>query len=43
MISSVQKGEGGSFKLEEVMYAVDTAIEKASEIREKVLEVIKAG
>jgi len=43
MISSVQKGEGGSFKLEEVMYAVDTAIKKASEIREKVLEAVKAG
>ncbi len=42
-ISSVQKGEGGSFKLEEVMYAVDTAIEKASEIREKVLEAIRGG
>ena len=43
MISSVQKGEGGSFKLEEVMYAVDTAIEKASEIREKVLEAVRGG
>lgn len=43
MISSVQKGEGGSFKLEEVMYAVDKAIEKASEIREKVLEATRAG
>lgn len=42
-ISSVQKGEGGSFKLEEVMYAVDTAIEKASQIREKVLEAIRGG
>ncbi|ASJ06525.1 exosome complex protein Rrp42 [Thermococcus pacificus] len=43
MISSVQKGEGGSFKLEEVMYAVDTAIKKAAELREKVLEAVKAG
>ncbi|CAD5243529.1 exosome complex protein Rrp42 [Thermococcus camini] len=42
MISSVQKSEGGSFKLEEVMYAVDTAIKKAAEIREKVLEAVKA-
>ncbi|MCD6373736.1 MAG: exosome complex protein Rrp42 [Thermococcus sp.] len=43
MISSVQKGEGGSFKLEEVIYAVDTAIKKAAEIREKVLEAVNAG
>jgi exosome complex component RRP42 len=42
MISSVQKSESGSFKLEEVMYAVDTAIKKASELREKVLEAVKA-
>ncbi len=42
MISSVQKGEGGSFKLEEVMYAVDLATKKAAEIREKVLEAVKA-
>lgn len=42
MISSVQKSEGGSFKLEEVMYAVDIALKKAAEIREKVLEAVKA-
>jgi exosome complex component RRP42 len=40
MIPAVQKGEAGSFKLEEVMYAVDTAVEKASLIREKVLEAV---
>jgi len=40
MISSVQKGEGGSFKLEEVMYAVDLAIRKAAEVREKVLKAV---
>jgi exosome complex component RRP42 len=37
-ISSVQKGEGGAFKLEEVMYAVDTAFKKAEEIRKAILE-----
>jgi exosome complex component RRP42 len=42
MISSVQKSEGGSFKLEEVMYAVDLALKKAADIREKVLEAVKA-
>ncbi len=43
MISSVQKGEGGSFKLEEVMYAVDTAIQKASELRERILKAVGSG
>ncbi|MDV3103023.1 exosome complex protein Rrp42 [Thermococcus waiotapuensis] len=38
-ISAVQKGEGGAFKLEEIMYAVDTAFKKASEIREILLNV----
>ncbi len=42
MISSVQKSEGGSFKLEEVMYAIDLALKKAAEIREKVLEAVRA-
>ncbi|NJD99945.1 exosome complex protein Rrp42 [Thermococcus sp. LS1] len=42
MISSVQKSEGGSFKLEEVMYAIDLALKKAAEIREKVLEAVGA-
>ena len=42
MISSVQKGEGGSFKLEEVIYAVDTSIKKGAELREKVLEAVRA-
>ncbi len=37
-ISAVQKSEGGSFKLEEVMYAVDVAFKKAQEIREKILK-----
>lgn len=37
-ISAVQKGEGGAFKLEEVMYAVDTAMKKASELREILLK-----
>ncbi len=32
-ISAAQKGESGSFKLEEVIYALDTAIEKGKEIR----------
>gem|GEM_PF-6406551 len=40
-ISAVQKGEGGAFKLEEVMYAVETAFKKAEEIRKIVLEAIK--
>ncbi|AIU69707.1 RNA-binding protein [Thermococcus eurythermalis] len=39
-ISAVQKGEGGSFKLEEVMYAVETAFKKAEEIRKIVLEAV---
>ncbi len=39
-ISAVQKGEGGAFKLEEVMYAVDTAFKKAEEIRKVVLEAV---
>ncbi|ASJ02181.1 RNA-binding protein [Thermococcus profundus] len=39
-ISAVQKGEGGSFKLEEVMYAVDTAIKKAEELRKILLEAV---
>ncbi|WP_297515275.1 exosome complex protein Rrp42 [Thermococcus sp.] len=39
-ISAVQKGEGGSFKLEEVMYAVDTAFKKAEELRKVVLEAV---
>jgi exosome complex component RRP42 len=40
MISAVQKSEGGSFKLEEVMYAVDVAFKRAKEIREKILEAV---
>jgi len=43
MISAAQKGEGGSFKLEEVMYAIDMALKKGAEIREKVLEAVNAG
>ena len=39
-ISAVQKGEGGAFKLEEVIYAVDTAFKKAEEIRKIVLEAV---
>jgi len=39
-ISSVQKSEGGSFKLEEVMYAVDTAMRKAEELRKILLEAV---
>ncbi|WP_175059636.1 exosome complex protein Rrp42 [Thermococcus sp. 2319x1] len=39
-ISAVQKSEGGSFKLEEVMYAVDVAFKRAQEIREKILEAV---
>ncbi|WP_456367371.1 exosome complex protein Rrp42 [Thermococcus sp.] len=42
-ISSVQKGEAGAFKLEEVMYAVEVALEKGREIREKVLEAVKGA
>ncbi|WP_297500186.1 exosome complex protein Rrp42 [Thermococcus sp.] len=41
-ISAVQKGEGGAFKLEEVMYAVDTSFKKAEEIRKVVIEALKA-
>ncbi len=41
MISAAQKGEGGSFKLEEIMYAIDTSIKKGAELREKVLEAVK--
>ncbi len=41
MISSVQKGEGGSFKLEEVMYAIDVAIKTSAGIREKILAAAK--
>jgi len=33
-ISAAQKGESGSFKLEEIMYALDTAIKKGDYIRE---------
>ncbi len=33
-ISAAQKGESGSFKLEDIMYAIDTAIKKGNEIRE---------
>lgn len=40
-ISAVQKSEGGSFKLEEVMYAVDMALKKAEEIRTILLDAIK--
>ncbi|NJE25825.1 exosome complex protein Rrp42 [Thermococcus sp. MV5] len=40
-ISAVQKSEGGSFKLEEIVYAVDTAYKKAEEIREKILKAVK--
>jgi len=40
-ISAAQKGEGGSFKLEEVMYAVDTAFKKAAELRKIVLESVE--
>ncbi len=40
-ISAVQKSEGGSFKLEEVMYAVDVALKKAEKIREVVLNSVK--
>lgn len=40
-ISAVQKSEGGSFKLEEVMYAVDVALKKAEEIRAVLLEAVK--
>jgi len=39
-ISAVQKGEGGSFKLEEITYAVDTAFKKADELRKIVLEAV---
>jgi exosome complex component RRP42 len=39
-ISAAQKGEGGSFKLEEVMYAVDTAIKKSAELRELLMKSI---
>ncbi len=40
-ISAVQKSEGGSFKLEEVMYAVDVALKKAEEIRAVLLDAVK--
>jgi exosome complex component RRP42 len=39
-ISAAQKGEGGAFKLEEVMYALEVALQKGNEIREKVLEAV---
>ncbi|MCD6559331.1 MAG: exosome complex protein Rrp42 [Palaeococcus sp.] len=37
-ISAVQKSEGGSFKLEELMYAIDIASKRAGEIRKVVLD-----
>ncbi|AIF68847.1 RNA-binding protein [Palaeococcus pacificus DY20341] len=40
-ISAVQKSEGGSFKLEEIMYAIDVALKRAGEIRQVVLDAIK--
>lgn len=40
-ISAVQKSEGGSFKLEEVVYAVDLAYKKAEEVRKVVFGAIK--
>ncbi|AEC51053.1 exosome complex RNA-binding protein Rrp42 [Pyrococcus sp. NA2] len=40
-ISAVQKSEGGAFKLEEVMYAVDVAFKKAEEIRKMIIEAVK--
>ncbi|MDK2914710.1 MAG: exosome complex component [Thermococcaceae archaeon] len=43
MISSVQKGEGGAFKLEEVMYALDVALKKASELRERIFKALEAS
>jgi len=42
-ISAVQKGESGAFKLDEVTYAVDKALEKADELRKIVLESVGAG
>ncbi len=41
-ISAVQKSEGGSFKLEEVMYAVDMALKKAKEIRTILLSSVES-
>ncbi|AEH24077.1 exosome complex protein Rrp42 [Pyrococcus yayanosii] len=40
-ISAVQKSEGGAFKLEEVMYAVEVAFKKAEEIRKLILEAVQ--
>ncbi|AAL81691.1 hypothetical protein PF1567 [Pyrococcus furiosus DSM 3638] len=40
-ISAVQKSEGGAFKLEEVMYAVETAFKKAEEIRKIILNALE--
>ncbi|MFA4645878.1 exosome complex protein Rrp42 [Pyrococcus kukulkanii] len=42
-ISAVQKSEGGAFKLEEVMYAVETAFKKAEYIRKLVIEAVEKG
>ncbi|WP_456365539.1 exosome complex protein Rrp42 [Thermococcus sp.] len=42
-VSAVQKGESGSFKLEEIMYAVDTAMRKSSELRETLLSSVGRG
>lgn len=42
-LSAVQKGEGGSFKLEEIMYAVDTAMKKAEELRKILLEAVNSA
>lgn len=40
-ISAVQKSESGSFKLEELMYAIDVALKRAAEIRTVVLDALK--
>ncbi|AFK23015.1 putative exosome complex RNA-binding protein Rrp42 [Pyrococcus sp. ST04] len=42
-ISAVQKSEGGAFKLEEVMYAVETAFKKAEYIRNLIVEAVEKG
>ncbi|AMM54624.1 exosome complex protein Rrp42 [Pyrococcus kukulkanii] len=42
-ISAVQKSEAGAFKLEEVMYAVETAFKKAEYIRKLVIEAVEKG
>ncbi|BAD85822.1 exosome subunit Rrp42p homolog, 3'-5' exoribonuclease [Thermococcus kodakarensis KOD1] len=39
-ISAAQKGEAGAFKMEEVMYALEVALKKGNEIREKVLKAV---